>query len=512
MRSLLKLTTILVVSSLFSCSPKTEKAAAEQAVFTVSHPYNYDRKSEMIYLKISDLEQKYQLKDFSQVQLINMNTHQSIDYSLYDSNKDEVADVLGFEMTVAAKEALRPFALQRTTAEYKHKLKAIDSYENKLKVTYLHPAKEVASEDINWSTTLAQTFMGLYPEACDLEIFSPHKWTYTNGFFTNALCELYTRTNDAAYLNYAKKWMDCFVAEDGSIEKYVQEKYRLDDVLPGRTLLYLYENEPEEKYKIAADNFIHHIEHQPRNSDGGYWHKKVYANQMWLDGIYMGDVYTAQYAALFKQPELFDEAVLQIKLIYKHTLDSVSGLMYHGYDESLNDVWADPVKGTSPEFWGRGMGWYMMALVDVLEYLPEDHPDKAGVIQILNETAAALAKVQDEKTGLWYQVLDKGEKEDNWIETSCAAMFAYAYAKGANLGYLPAEYRQKAENAFDGLLQGYVYLDEANNFYLTETVHVGTLNFKNSDGSYNYYINVDRRINDFKGVAAFLYLAMALDK
>jgi unsaturated rhamnogalacturonyl hydrolase len=277
-------------------------------------------------------------------------------------------------------------------------------------------------------------------------------------------------------------------------------------------LLYLYQNSKEEKYKKAADTLADQMLNQPKTKDGGYWHKLSYPHQMWLDGVYMGDVFNCQYAATFNKLVFYDEAVHQIELIYNHTIDSVTGLLYHGWDESVNDVWSDPVRGTSPEFWGRGMGWYMMALVDVLDYLPANHPKRTKIITILNKTSEALAKVQDANTYLWYQVLDKGYRPDNWIETSCSAMFAYAFAKGAIKGYLPGEYLQKAEDAFNSMINEYVYFDSEGRFYLTETVYVGTLNFKNSDGSYNYYVNVDRRINDFKGVSAFLYLSMALDK
>lgn len=503
---------ILIANFLFACSQRAEENIGKDAVFTVSYPYGYIENTENIYLSISDLKKNYGLSDFSSVQLLSLNNHNTVSFKLYDTNSDKKADLLGFELQINPKEPIRPFEFKSTEESVMHKISTIDSYANKLKITYLHSASECKADTVVWSEKIAKTFMDLYPHACDLEAFSPHKWTYTNGFFTNALCELYDRTGNSDYLNYAQKWIDCFVAPDGSIEKYVQEKYRLDDILPARTLLWLHDAELGEQYKIAADNFIHHIENQPKNSDGGYWHKKIYAHQMWLDGIYMGDVYTAQYAKMFAQAQLFDEAVKQIKLIYHHTVDAETGLMYHGYDENRNDVWADPESGTSPEFWGRGMGWYMMALVDVLEYLPKNHPERNDVIEILHKTSEALLKVQDTNSALWFQVLDKGHLNDNWIETSASAMFAYAFAKGANYGFLSPDYLQKAENVFNSLLNNYVFFDSEQRFYLTETVHVGTLNFKSSDGSYNYYINVDRRINDFKGVAAFLYLAMALNK
>lgn len=502
---------VFCLSSLFFSCGIQEERIEEKGVFTVSYPYGYSVASEKVFLELSDLQREYGLSDFSQMQLLSLNNQKQLAFELFDSNNDDKADVLGFTIDVNPKEPLLPFGFYTSLKKANIKTKKLDSYVNNVKITWLKRARDFSPDSITWSTAIANTFMNLYPDACSLEVFAPKEWTYTNGFYTNALCRLFEYTNDSAYIKYAKNWADCFVTENGIIEVYKQEKYRLDDVLPGRTILEIYKYFPEEKYRIAADNFIHHIETQPRNTDGGYWHKKVYEHQMWLDGIYMGDVFTAQYAKMFAKPELFNEAVKQIDLIFKHTRDSVSGLLYHGYDESRNDVWANPKTGTSPEFWGRGMGWYMMALVDVLEYLPVEHPEREKVIQILKQTSLALSNVQDANNGLWYQVLDKGSSTGNWIETSCSAMFAYAFVKGYKEGFLDESYLHRAEKAFDGLKNNYIYFDEAGNFYLTQTVKVGTLNFKDSDGSYGYYINVDRRINDFKGVGAILYLAMELD-
>ncbi|MFN8209060.1 MAG: glycoside hydrolase family 88 protein [Bacteroidales bacterium] len=441
-----------------------------------------------------------------------MNNHKQVSFKLYDLNGDHLPDLFGFILNINPKEPLRPFVLYSVDRSLDIPVEPLKLYSNNLKITYLHSAQQCNCDSVVWSRTVAKTFMDLYPDACNLEVFSPNEWTYTNGFYANALCELYEHNHDSAYISYARKWADCFVDPEGKIAKYDKEKYRLDDVLPGRTLIWLYQNSKEEKYRKAAGRLADQMLNQPRTKEGGYWHKLSYPHQMWLDGVYMGDVFNCQYGAAFNKPEFCNDAVHQIELIYKHTMDSATGLLYHGWDESINNVWSDPVRGTSPEFWGRGMGWYMMALVDVLDYLPADHPERNRIIAILNATSKALARVQDPNSFLWYQVLDKGDRPDNWVETSCSAMFAYAFAKGAKKGYLPGEYLHKAEEAFNSLIKGYVYFDSEGRFYLTETVYVGTLNFKNSDGSYEYYINVDRRINDFKGVGAFLYLAMVLDK
>lgn len=478
----------------------------------VSYPYGYATDTESVYLRLSEIKQNFGLTDFSNIELVSMNNHKPVPFNLYDLNNDNIPDLLSFTINIIPREPLRPFAFSCTGTKNVQTIKSLDSFTNNVQVTWLQNVTQFNIDTIVWSKTVANTFMDLYPDACNLEVFAPNEWTYTNGFFINALCELYEHTGNSIYFKYAKNWIDCFVDENGKIAEYDKAKYRLDDILPGRTLLYLYQVTKESKYKTASDTLANQLLNQPKTNDGGYWHKLSYPHQMWLDGIYMGDVYSCQYAALFNKPQLYDETAHQVELIYKHNCDSTTGLLYHGWDESINKVWSDPVRGTSPEFWGRGMGWYLMALVDVLDYLPAEHPERVKIIDILNKTCKALINVQDEKSGLWYQVLDKGSRPDNWIETSCSAMFAYAFAKGAHKGYIPMDYLQQAKKAFNGLVNDYVYFDSDRRFYLTETVYVGTLNFKNSDGSYNYYINTDRRINDFKGVAAFLYLAMELEK
>jgi unsaturated rhamnogalacturonyl hydrolase len=232
---------------------------------------------------------------------------------------------------------------------------------------------------------------------------------------------------------------------------------------------------------------------------------------MWLDGIYMADVFLLQYAGLYNQLKYRDEAVEQISLIYRHTRDSKTGLLYHGWDESINKIWANPKTGTSPEFWGRGLGWYMMALADVLDYLPENYSKRDSIVNIFKELSLSVSNFQDTSTGLWYQVVDKARVAGNWPESSCTAMFAYAFTKGYKKGFLDKKYFEQAQKAFNGLINNNIYFDNEGKIYLTGTVKVGTLNFKSSDGSFGYYISVDRRTNDFKGLAALLYLSMALE-
>jgi unsaturated rhamnogalacturonyl hydrolase len=229
---------------------------------------------------------------------------------------------------------------------------------------------------------------------------------------------------------------------------------------------------------------------------------------MWLDGVYMADLFSMEFASAFNEAQWFDEAVHQIVLIYEKTRDPNTGLLYHGWDETKRQVWAHPERGTSPEFWGRAVGWYTVALVEALEILPEDHPGCEAVSAILTNLAASLVKFQHPETGMWYQVLDKLDRPDNWTETSCTAMFAYAFARAARKGYLPPEYRTHAEKAYRYMLDERLFLDQNGDFYLTGIVTVGSLR---DNADYDYYVTSPQRMNDFKGVGAFLYLTLEME-
>jgi len=349
-----------------------------------------------------------------------------------------------------------------------------------------------------------------YPDPSQLSIIAPGDWNYEYGFFLNGVMQRWSKVRNEQYVKYVKRWADRFIDDHGVIDKdqYRVSEYRLDDILPGRLFITLYQIMHEEKYRNAAAAFEDHLAHQPKTNDGGYWHKQIYPYQMWLDGIYMGDVFATQYAAAFDRPALFAESIHQIKLIAQHTTDPNTGLLFHGWDESKNKVWADPKTGTSHEFWGRGIGWYLMALIDCLDYIPAGYPGRSDVVQIFQNVSKALMTYQDKKTGLWFQVVDKGNAPDNWVETSCSAMFSYAFAKGYRKGLLGKSYYDCASRAFASLLNDHVYFDESGSLYLDQTVKVASLNPKLSTGDYRYYVGLERRINDYKGLAALLYASM----
>ena len=234
---------------------------------------------------------------------------------------------------------------------------------------------------------------------------------------------------------------------------------------------------------------------------------------MWLDGLYMASPFLARYARDFNQPKWFDEVIFQLQEVYKNTLDAKTGLVYHAWDESREQRWCNPETGQSKHFWSRATGWYMMAMIDVLDYLPEDHPGRQSIIEILNKLSEALLKVRDEKTGLWYQVLDRGGDEGNYLEASGTAMFIYTFAKGAKMGYLDKRYLEIAEKAFDSMVENMVKTGDDGLPVLTNTCGAcGLGGDPYRDADYNYYITEKQIDNDQKGVAPFILAAIELNK
>jgi unsaturated rhamnogalacturonyl hydrolase len=382
--------------------------------------------------------------------------------------------------------------------------------DKKFVISYLKP---VDPNTRNVADKIIQSTINAYPDPSKLSIISPGKWTYEYGFFLNAM----SRSPDAKskrYFDYMKAWVDNFVTPSGEWKPgvYDQTEYKLDDILPGRLCIWLYQQTKDGRYKKVADQLLDQLKSQPKTKDGGYWHKQIYPYQMWLDGIYMGDVFSMQYAAAFNQPQWYDEGVHQIKLMYQHAYDPATGLLFHGWDESINKVWADPQTGTSPERWARAVGWYAMALVECLDYLPASHRQRKNIEKIFSDLCRSIVKYQDERTKLWFQVMDKGSSAGNWIETSSSAMFVYALAKGAHNKLIDKGYLNSAEAAYRSLMKNHVYQDEKGDLHLDQAVKVGTLNIKNSKGDYDYYIGGERRLDDYKGLAAWLYASLELKK
>jgi unsaturated rhamnogalacturonyl hydrolase len=361
-----------------------------------------------------------------------------------------------------------------------------------------------------WSVRMANTVMSQADSLIHYVEGRP-KWAYDVAFLGMAIDKL--GDVDPKYSRYMEDWVSYFVHSDGTVTDYRLKEYNLDRIFPGRNVLTAYRRNPGESYKIAMDSFISQLETHPKTNSGGYWHKNIYPWQMWLDGIYMASTFMVQYAKEFNQPEWYDTAVSQARMAYEKTLDPATGLLMHAWDESREQRWCDRTTGKSQYPWSRAMGWYTMALLDILDYLPADNPGRKELIAILQNTCEALVKVRDPKSGLWYQVLNHGGREGNYLEGSGSAMYIYTFAKGARLGYLDKKYRKIAETAFDDFTRELVTVDQK-----------GLVTIKNicggcglggnpyRDGSYEYYINERRFDNDTKGVAPFILAALELDK
>ncbi len=367
------------------------------------------------------------------------------------------------------------------------------------------------SQKESWSRRMAHTAMTLWPDSITTN-HKPAKWSYDQGVVLKGIEGVWRSTNDDKYLHYIQHIIDPFIGEDGSIRTYSLQSYKLDAINNGKILLFLYKVTGNKKYWDAATRLRDQLKTQPRTDDGGFWHKKIYPHQMWLDGLYMAEPFYAHYAALTHDSAAFNDVARQFILMEKHARDPKTGLLYHGWDASKQQRWANPVTGDSPNFWGRAMGWYAMALVDVLDYFPKHQAKRDTLISILNRLAVAVSKVQDPKTGLWWEVLDKPNKKGNYHEASASCMFVYALAKGVRKGYLPDKFMQTAKKGYNGILKNLIKVDPDGQVNLTGTVTVGGLGgHPYRDGSYEYYISEPVKTNDPKGVGAFIMAANQME-
>jgi unsaturated rhamnogalacturonyl hydrolase len=366
--------------------------------------------------------------------------------------------------------------------------------------------------NLKWSERMALSIMKRHPEAYQIDEKTEPKWDYVHGLVLTSMENLYQKTKDKKYYDYIKNYADATIDKEGIIKSYKFDTYNIDMVTAGRILFNLYETTKDERYLKVMQLLRKQIQEQPRTESGGFWHKKTYPNQMWLDGLYMGEPFYAQYTVKYENGKNLDDIAKQFELIQLHATDPKTGLLYHGWDESKQMPWADKVTGCSPNFWSRSIGWYMMALVDVLDYFPKDHPKRQELITYLNTISNAVAKVQD-KSGLWYQVTDKGGSEGNYLESSGSSMFAYALAKGANKGYLPKKFKKIACKAFDGLTKNLIKTDANGEVTITQACAVAGLGgTPYRDGSYSYYVNERKKDNDPKATGPFILAALELNK
>jgi unsaturated rhamnogalacturonyl hydrolase len=363
------------------------------------------------------------------------------------------------------------------------------------------------------SRAMAATVIKMWPTGAVLTTVHPGVWGYEEGVLLDGMAAEWHSTADGADFKYIKTAVDKYVTDDGTITGYKADGHALDDIEMGRAVLLVYRVTQQAKYAKAA-KFLHdQLALQPRTASGGYWHKQIYPNQVWLDGAYMAEPFRAAYAATFQEPGDFDDIAKQMLLMDEHMRDAKTGLMKHGWDESKEMPWADKTTGLSPEVWARAMGWYAMALVDVLDWFPKDHPQWAALVAALNRTDAAVVKYQDGKTGLWWQVVDKGEKSGNYLEASASGMFAYSLAKGVRMGYLPQSYEANAKRGWEGIQKQFVATGADGLMVLNGTVKVGGLGgTPYRSGTFEYYVGEKTGANDAKGIGAFLLAGSEMEQ
>jgi len=354
----------------------------------------------------------------------------------------------------------------------------------------------------------------LYPDtlAYPTELKS-YKWNYEQGLVLEGIFQSYKLTGVEEYFIYLKKNIDYYITPNGDIKTYEFDSFNIDNISSGRILLHLYEITKEEKYKIAADKLFDQLNAQPRTSEGGFWHKKIYPNQMWLDGLFMGEPFYSEYSRMFYKYENYKDIYTQFKLIHKNLYDEKTGLYLHGWDETRKMKWADSVTGKSPNFWGRSIGWFIMSMAEVLQSYPIEYKQYNEILTIYKNLAESLLKYQDPKTKLWYQIIDKGDKKGNYIETSASLMFIYSFIKGFNNKLLDKKYYDIAKEAYESLKKEFISKDENGNMFLENVVSVGGLGgnpFR--DGSFEYYISEPLRKNDFKGYGVLILVENEFNK
>lgn len=358
----------------------------------------------------------------------------------------------------------------------------------------------------------ANSEMTRFREAWQIDYGQRPHWGYTQGLGSLSMLKMWKKTGENKYYEYVHQFGDLMVDTTGSIKTYKGTNYNVDYINSGKILFDLYKQTGEKKYRMAMDTLLSQLANHPKTSEGVFWHKKIYPHQIWLDGIYMAGPFMAQFGKEFNRPDLIDQAIHEVIVTANRTHDAKTGLFYHAYDESREQRWANKTTGQSPNFWGRAMGWYFMAMVDILDFVPEDHPQRGEIIQIIQNFADAIIKFQD-KSGLWYQVLDQGGREKNYLEASVSSMFMYSLAKSVNKGYLPKKYKKVALKTLEGIKSKLLVENADGTLSLTQCCAVAGLGGNPyRDGSYEYYVNEKIRNNDAKATGPFIMGCLELRK
>jgi len=370
-----------------------------------------------------------------------------------------------------------------------------------------------------WSERLAQSEMKRLGHSLEAGGAPRARWDYSPGVLALALVRLGERTHQDAYVQFGTRAVASHVNADGTIQGYQLEDYNIDNIPPGKVLLAaLARGETNPAYTTAVQTLRRQLATHPRTSEGGFWHKKRYPHQMWLDGLYMASPFLAQYGVQFKEPAVFDDVARQIVLMDRHSYDAATGLFWHAWDESHTQSWADPKTGFSPNFWSRSIGWYGMAIVDSLDYLPVSQPEIDHIVGILRRLADGVVRWQDPKTGLWWQIPNLGTRAGNYLEGSGSAMFVYVLAKGVNQGYLPREqYEAAILKGYAGLVRDLVKTNADGTIRFTQICQGAGLGYtmangRPRDGSFEYYLAEPVVDNDPKGTGPFILAGLEVER
>ena len=333
----------------------------------------------------------------------------------------------------------------------------------------------------------------------------PVKWNYIDGCMLTALISMTAISGDDRYSAFAEQVADHFVQEDGSILTFNPDNRALDDYNESRILFPMAERTGGDKYRRAAEQQYRCLLEQPRTYEGSFWHKKIYPDQVWLDGSYMAFPFMAMYQR-YLGPGDYSDIIRQLRVIRQRMRDPATGLYYHGYDASHKAFWADPETGLSKNFWLRADGWFACALADLAEIIPEGRPERAEIAEMLTDLTESVSRYADPDTGMYFQVIDRAGREGNYPETSGSSMMAYAMLKGARLGILDERFRALGQKTFRGITDGFLIvrdgMPELQNICLV--AGLGPENNRRRDGTNEYYISEPVVANDAKGAAPFV--------
>ncbi len=347
-------------------------------------------------------------------------------------------------------------------------------------------------QPIDYAKAACDTMMRKFQAA---ELPPKGKFHYHQGVFLSGLYQTYMLCKEEKYYQYMKDWVDSIIDEQGEIHTF--DPNMLDDIQPGILLFPLLSRTADQRYRKALDTLLPVIRDFPRNAVGGFWHKVYHPNQMWLDGLYMAGPIAVEYGKVFDQPEYIEISIEQALLMQEKTLDKETGLLYHAWDCSKKAPWADKETGLSSEFWGRSIGWVPVAVLDELDFIAQDHPKRPALEKMVTDLLKALCNFQSAE-GRWYQVVNKGEREGNWLENSCSCLYTAAICKAVRTGLLDASYLACAKRAYEAVIRSLEFQGE--------DIRIGNICVGTSVGNFQYYCDRPVSENDLHGVGAFLIM------